>query len=71
MGGTSNNKGIKMKELCVICDQETGRAGIHDDSMFPVLKLNYGYIECGDTVGPLCEDCYFAMEQLKMIDYEG
>jgi predicted amidophosphoribosyltransferase len=35
------------KELCFICDEPTGRAGITDDSL---------YFDVGD--GPYCEDCW-------------
>ncbi len=35
------------KERCCSCDEETDRAGIHDDSLYP---------ENGK--GPFCEACY-------------
>lgn len=34
-------------ELCIICDDETGRAGYHEDSL---------YLE--DGTGPYCESCF-------------
>ncbi len=50
------------KEVCTLCDSETGRAGRADDSL--VLD-----IPNGDEVGPLCEGCYdafgVAMEACK------
>lgn len=33
-------------ELCAECDKKTGRAGIHDDSLY-----------IGE-IGPLCEECH-------------
>ena len=38
------------KELCKFCDQETGRAGRADDSIFD---------HCNDN-GPYCEQCFVA-----------
>jgi hypothetical protein len=38
-------------EMCFICDQETGRAGKLDDSL-------YVYDKAGDETGPLCEGCF-------------
>ena len=34
-------------ERCAVCDEPTGRAGLHEDSLY----LEDGY-------GPLCEACY-------------
>ena len=34
-------------EMCVICDDATGNAGIMDGSLFDI-----------DGVGPYCSDCY-------------
>ena len=36
-----------MKEICIICDQSTGNAGIMDGSIHDV-----------DGVGPYCEECF-------------
>jgi hypothetical protein len=38
-------------ELCCMCNQPTGRAGIEEDSLFY-------YIEGKAPIGPLCEECY-------------
>lgn len=43
-------------ERCRKCDEPTGRAGIHDDSIF----IEYE----GDVYGPLCESCYEAILRL-------
>lgn len=37
-------------ELCCECDQPTGRAGKHDDSIY----IHYPDKE----IGPLCEECW-------------
>ncbi len=39
----------KQEEMCFICDQPTGRAGIHDDSLY-----------AEDGTGPYCEECWDA-----------
>lgn len=55
------------KEHCVLCDEETGNAGIHDGSLFPELLHPVHGIASGDTIGPLCNECYEALAQLEMI----
>jgi hypothetical protein len=61
------------RELCCVCDDETGRAGRGEDSIFrEVLKTSCelfhdGRQLCqnvGDEVGPLCENCDAAMTEL-------
>ena len=59
------------KEMCTNCDEETGRAGIGEDSMYPVLAMKWGMLEKGDMYGPLCEECNLAMSRLEMIDHEA
>jgi len=39
---------IRQEECCVDCDAYTGRAGVHDDSLF-----------LDDGRGPFCELCYY------------
>ena len=34
-------------ELCIVCDEPTGRAGIHEDSLFTE-----------EGIGPHCEFCF-------------
>jgi len=59
------------KETCTLCDAETGRAGIYEDSMYPVLAGDFFRSKKGDNVGPVCEECYSALDQLDLIDHEG
>lgn len=59
------------KEICTLCDAETGRAGIGEDSMYPVLLEPVGDRVKGDMCGPVCEECFEAMEQLNIIDHEA
>lgn len=65
------------RELCVLCDAPTGRAGRGEDSIFrEMLKtediaFNSGVSVCdcvGDVVGPLCPQCCVDMVSLGMID---
>lgn len=39
-----------MVEYCCECDEPTGRAGKHDDSIYILYENEY-------MVGPLCESC--------------
>ena len=39
-------------EMCIECDEETGRAGRYEDSLY----IEFSPI--GDAHGPLCEACY-------------
>lgn len=59
------------KELCINCGEETGRAGIMEDSLYPVLAGQYFNYPKGDTYGPLCEECWDALDRLQLIDHEG
>lgn len=46
-------------ELCEFCDEPTGRAGIHDDSIF--IEVN-GTLQ----IGPLCESCHGEIRQVDL-----
>jgi len=41
----------KKYERCCHCDDLTGRAGVHDDSIYLTMKAD------GEYKGPFCEDC--------------
>lgn len=44
------------EELCILCDEPTGKAGACEDSIFVVLDgLPFN---TGQEVGPICETCY-------------
>jgi hypothetical protein len=45
-------------EYCVICGQQTERAGKGDDSMFYELTN-------GEELGPLCYHCMDVLERLR------
>ena len=55
------------KEKCTICDEETGRAGISEDSLYPELAGNYFTLKKGDIEGPLCETCYEAFVRVELV----
>jgi hypothetical protein len=57
------------RELCIVCDLETGRAGKSDDSIFVFLKSSLHRWMIGDHVGPICEKCHDAMVQLDVIEF--
>jgi len=57
-------------ERCCLCDDPTGRAGVADDSIYVTLVATLFGVEKGDPVGPLCLACYYALEQLSLIDEE-
>lgn len=59
------------KEHCTICNQETGNAGIYEDSLYPVLAGDYFHTKKGDTLGPLCEECFDALNRVELINHEG
>jgi hypothetical protein len=61
------------REMCSICDSETGRAGRGEDSIFrEVCKTSCEFFHDGRNVcepgeteaGPLCEDCCAEMAKL-------
>lgn len=60
------------KEICLMCDDETGRAGKSDDSIYPILKWDFQGPTVrhrkGDVIGPLCEKCYDAFLRFGMIE---
>lgn len=55
---------LKMqRELCVLCDGETERAGRYDDSIFCETA------DGSDTMGPLCMSCYWEeLEKGTIVD---
>lgn len=51
------------RELCVLCDGETERAGRYDDSIFCETA------DGSDTMGPLCMSCYWEeLEKGTIVD---
>ena len=60
----------KKVEICINCDAETGNAGIHDGSLWPELSIQWGALNEFDLFGPICNECYEAMDRLKMIYHE-
>jgi len=42
-------------ERCSECDEPTGRAGVHDDSLFLETPL--------DALGPYCLECYESVQE--------
>lgn len=59
------------KEICINCDQETGRAGELEDSLYPVLSTRWGLLCNSDRFGPVCEGCHNAMCRLGMVEKDG
>lgn len=58
-------------ELCIICEDPTGRAGQGDDSIYPHLIYPLWEmleLTTGEEVGPLCPDCANALKQLGFTD---
>jgi hypothetical protein len=48
-------------ETCVICGDETGRAGRGDDSIYAVWMISPPTLKsrkANDEIGPLCVGCY-------------
>ena len=51
-------------EYCDICHEYTDRAGRADDSIYRILNFPLYDMKKGDEIGPLCEDCNDALDQL-------
>lgn len=53
-------------EICVACGEPTGRAGVADDSIYlkSMGRIGILNIDLGNMVGPLCENCSWALKQL-------
>ena len=45
---------MEIQEKCCVCDSDTGRAGLADNSL---------YIDCD---GPFCYDCYAQLIQTQL-----
>lgn len=58
-----------MKEICSLCDWETGRAGRTEDSLYPLVAIDLPKIGArpNDEIGPLCGDCFTALEAIGVI----
>ena len=59
-------------EMCVICNQETGRCGHTDDSIYGCVNficpnLN---LKSDDSIGPLCEDCAYTLNWVGFADFD-
>ena len=59
-------------EICCLCGCPTERAGRADDSIYSDVVLSFRIdsltFEPGNEVGPLCVECWQALNQLMVID---
>lgn len=58
-------------ELCYLCAFRTGRAGRGEDSIYRELAKDWGSLKAGDEIGPLCEECLVAMQDVGAIEVAG
>ena len=59
-------------EYCTFCNNETGRAGAGDGSIYVEAVLPFSIdsraVDVGEEIGPLCEECFGALRQLMVIE---
>ena len=57
-------------EVCVVCDNETGKSGRGEDSIY--RRLNFICpslsLQMDDEIGPLCSECEYVLHFVGFID---
>ena len=57
-------------EYCDICNNDTGKTGRNDDSIYCTLLHRIYDLDIDDEIGPLCTECYGALIQLGVVGVE-
>jgi hypothetical protein len=55
------------EEICVFCNETTGKAGHGDGSIYCLLLGDFELYYRGEEVGPLCPECYHGLQMLKLV----